>query len=271
MTSAVTEKRKVLGVPKLIIELALLGILYFVYSWVRNQVDGVEDIAVRNAERVIDLQEVLGLNIEHLLNDRLHYGTILTIAACWFYAVFHFVVTPGVLVWLYVKKPFYYSRYRLLLVSTTLVALAIFWLYPMAPPRLTPSSDLQDIMAINSDFGWWPGTGGAPESVSNQYAAMPSVHCLWALWCGIAIFHLAKSPQVKALGVLYPLLTVLVVMATGHHFVLDAVVSMIILIVCTLLITAGRWWWAGRRADQAGATGIGASSPQTDELPAGRS
>lgn len=241
MTSAVSDGRSTLRIPKLAVELGLLLLLYFLYSWVRNQVEGVEEIAVRNAENLINLQEMLGLNIEYLLNDKLHYGTALTIAACWFYAVFHFVVTPGVLIWLYIKKPTHYSRYRLILAVTTLIALAIFWLYPMAPPRLTPSSDLQDIMALNAEFGWWPGTGSAPESVSNQYAAMPSVHCLWALWCGVAIFHLAKSPRVRALGVLYPILTVLVVMATGHHFVLDAVVSMIILAVTTLVVTVVRW------------------------------
>ena len=228
-------------ITRVVVELALLVGLYVVYSWVRNQVHGVEDVAVRNAQRVIDFQGHLGLNVEHLLNSRMYYGTVLTVAACWFYAVLHFVVTPTVLVWLFLRRPTFYGRHRAILIAATLVALAIFWLYPMAPPRLTPGSNLADIMAQNADFGWWPESGSAPNTVSNQYAAMPSVHCLWALWCGIAIFQLARRAWVRALGVLYPLATVLVVMATGHHYVMDAIVSAIILTLVTLSVTWIRW------------------------------
>jgi hypothetical protein len=59
--------------------------------------------------------------------------------------------------------------------------------------------------------------------LTNQYAAMPSLHVGWALWCGIMLWRYGRNPLVRALGVLYPLGTALVVMGTANHYLLDAV------------------------------------------------
>lgn len=52
---------------------------------------------------------------------------------------------------------------------------------------------------------------------------MPSMHIGWSLWCGITIFALAKTPWARILGLLYPCVTLLVIVSTANHFVLDAV------------------------------------------------
>jgi hypothetical protein len=43
------------------------------------------------------------------------------------------------------------------------------------------------------------------------------------LWCAFAIVMLAKRRWVRVLGALYPLATTFVVIATGNHYILDAV------------------------------------------------
>ena len=42
---------------------------------------------------------------------------------------------------------------------------------------------------------------------SNQFAAMPSLHIGWALWCGIAIFMCARRTWVRVAGLAYPCFT----------------------------------------------------------------
>ena len=68
----------------------------------------------------------------------------------------------------------------------------------------------------NPDFG-------ALTKLSNQYAAMPSLHVGWSLWCGVVIALVAPYLWMKILGMLYPLLTVAVIVGTANHYVLDAV------------------------------------------------
>jgi hypothetical protein len=76
---------------------------------------------------------------------------------------------------------------------------------------------------------------GDMKNVSNQYAAMPSMHIGWSTWCAFAIVMFARPMWVKVLGALYPLFTLFVIVATGNHFVLDAVGGWITLAVAFAL------------------------------------
>lgn len=64
---------------------------------------------------------------------------------------------------------------------------------------------------------------GTLTTVTNQYAAMPSLHFGWSLWCGVVIVMLAPKLWMKALGLLHPLFTIAAIVATANHWVLDAV------------------------------------------------
>ncbi len=63
---------------------------------------------------------------------------------------------------------------------------------------------------------------GALTKLSNQYAAMPSLHIGWSLWCGVVIAIVAPKLWMKLLGMVYPLLTFSVIVGTANHYVLDA-------------------------------------------------
>ncbi len=76
---------------------------------------------------------------------------------------------------------------------------------------------------------WGSMASGDLKHMSNQYAAMPSMHIGWSLWCGLTIFALATIPWVRVLGLLYPALTLVVIVATANHFWLDAVGGMLCL------------------------------------------
>jgi membrane-associated phospholipid phosphatase len=61
------------------------------------------------------------------------------------------------------------------------------------------------------------------EKISNQFAAMPSLHIGWASWCAFALWPLARKRWVRAAFLLYPALTLLCIVVTANHFWLDGV------------------------------------------------
>jgi PAP2 superfamily protein len=125
------------------------------------------------------------------------------------------------MVWLFVRRPHVYRGARTVMFATSLFGLLGFYLYPLAPPRLLPQYDYVDTLLR---FHTWGSLADpAVAAHSNQFAAMPSLHIAWALWCGVALVRCARSIWVRAAGVLYPVLTLVVIVGTANHFVIDAV------------------------------------------------
>jgi hypothetical protein len=81
-------------------------------------------------------------------------------------------------------------------------------------------------MARFAAWGWWNGDSSAAPIAfarfANPYAAVPSLHCAWALWCGVLVGRHATRSVVRVLGALYPLATTFVVTATANHYLVDA-------------------------------------------------
>ncbi|MFG2618177.1 phosphatase PAP2 family protein [Streptomyces sp. NPDC048507] len=228
-------------------ELLLLGLLYGAYSGGRLLARGDADLAVDHGLAILRVEELLRIDFERPLN-RLFSGTgVLGIPADFAYASLHYLITPAVLVWLYRRRPAHYRSARTWLVASTLLALAGFALLPTCPPRLLDASyGFTDTMARYSAYGWWGGEASAPRglgALTNQYAAMPSLHVGWALWCGLLVWRCARRPLVRALGLAYPALTAVVVMGTANHYFLDAVAGAAVM-GAGLLIARGlaaRW------------------------------
>ena len=101
-------------------------------------------------------------------------------------------------------------------------ALLVYWLYPVAPPRLTVSG-LTDTLVTNDILG----ARHVHEGVVNLYAAMPSLHVAWALWCAAAIVFSFRS-RWRYLAWLYPMWTTFVIVATANHYLLDALAGLAI-------------------------------------------
>jgi hypothetical protein len=210
--------------PKWWQEVALIGFCYWIYGQVRNLVPEQESIANRHGRGIQHLQDALHLNFELSLNRFVAEHEPLAQVMNYYYATLHFVVTIGCLVWLYVAYPRIYRGARTVLFATSLIALAGFYLYPLTPPRLLPQYGYIDTVL---KFKTW-GSLADPKIAehSNQFAAMPSLHFGWALWCGVVIYLCARRPWVRWLGLAYPLCTLLVIVGTANHFILDAVAGL---------------------------------------------
>jgi hypothetical protein len=213
--------------PRLWFEILLIGVSYWLYSQIRNAVPEQRGIALRHARSVWSFEHHLGLNVEHGVNHALNSVTWLIVGMNYYYATLHFIITIGVLAWLYVAHPERYAPPRLVLAVTTWLALVGFWAYPLAPPRLMTGGGFIDTVAVHHT--WGSLSQGSLSHVSNQYAAMPSMHIGWSVWCGITVFNLAKPLWVRVLGLLYPLFTLTVIIATGNHFWMDAVGGLVCL------------------------------------------
>jgi len=157
----------------------------------------------------------------------------LGVPADFWYASLHYVVTPAVLIWLFRARAEHYRAARTWLLISTFIGLIGFTLMPTAPPRLLPGGDgFIDTMAKYGSYGWWGSDASAPRGMghlTNQYAAMPSLHVGWSLWCGIMLFRFGRHWTLRALGVIYPVMTALVVMGTANHYLMDAAAGVLVM------------------------------------------
>ncbi|MEU3843387.1 bifunctional glycosyltransferase 87/phosphatase PAP2 family protein [Streptomyces sp. NPDC028635] len=218
--------RRVLSRPSLLFELLLIRLTYWGYAQVRlaatgGTTSGGRARAERHGHQIHGLEAVLHIDIEHWVNHTVVAAGRPAEFFSFYYESFHFGVPLAILGVLYLRRPPEYRWARSALGFATLLALAGFWLYPLAPPRLMPGLGIVDTVNGPQDFAR-PDYGTLTE-LTNQYAAMPSLHFGWALWCGLVVLVLAPRGWMKALGLLHPLLTLCAIVATGNHWVLDAV------------------------------------------------
>lgn len=221
-------------------ELLLVVVVYVAYSMGRLLARGDVPMAVDNGLALLDIEKTLHINFEDPLNRLFTAHAVLGVPADFIYASLHYVVTPVVLVWVWLRHRVHYRRYRTWLLLSTVVALVGFILMPTCPPRLLdPAYGFVDTMAQYSDYGWWGGEASAPRGLgglTNQYAAMPSLHVGWALWCAVVLWRHAPHTPVRLLGVAYPLVTTIVVMGTANHYFLDAVAGAAVMGIGWLLL-----------------------------------
>ncbi|KOV71248.1 membrane protein [Streptomyces sp. MMG1121] len=218
--------RRVLTRPNLLLELLLIRVVYAAYQQVRlaatgGTISGGRARAEHHGRIVLDVERFLHIDIEHWANHAVVKIGWLKDFFNFYYESFHFVVPLTVLAVLYWRRPVDYRWARASLGFATFLALIGFWLFPLAPPRLMPTLGMIDTVHGVQDFS--KPNYGTLTALTNQYAAMPSLHFGWALWCGVVIAIIAPKWWMKALGLLHPLFTVSAIIATGNHWVLDAV------------------------------------------------
>ena len=216
--------------PRAGLELVLLAILYVGYSAARLLADRDVSRAIANAHQLLDVEATLQLDVESWANHVVAASPGLALVASYWYAALHYLVTPAVLLWVYRRHALGYRRVRSALVVATATGLVGFVLLPMAPPRMLPS--YVDVLAGTSGSGWWGSDASAPKGLgglTNELAAMPSLHVGWALWCAWVLFLCSRNPWLRIAGVLYAAGTTLVVVGTANHYVLDAVAGAAVL------------------------------------------
>jgi hypothetical protein len=207
--------------PPLVRELLLVAGLFLVYKLGRQLATGHTGEAFHNAHRVWDLERAVHLPGEGAVQSLLLHGDGLVHIANTYYAAVHFPATAAFLVWLYLRRPAHYVWARRVLAAVTAAALVLHLLFPLAPPRMLAATGL-----VDTARAYGPSVYGSPatDSVSNQFAAMPSLHFGWALMVAVGLIVATRS-RWRWLWLLHPLLTLLVIVGTANHYWLDAIVA----------------------------------------------
>jgi hypothetical protein len=222
-------------------EVAAIVAFYLVYSGIRNANEGSPSAAYRHAIQVVDLERTLGMYHEQGLQSwtQQHFRPLI-IFCNYFYGSLHFIVTVAVLVLLYRRFSDDYPLWRNALAVMTGLALIGFITYPLMPPRLLDPHVLaaginhapygfEDTLA--KDPAFWSFNSGGVNKISNQFAAMPSLHIGWSTWCAWAGAPHVRRWWVKVLLHAYPWVTLTAIVLTGNHYVLDAVAGIFIFVV----------------------------------------
>ncbi|MFF9061908.1 phosphatase PAP2 family protein [Streptomyces sp. NPDC014882] len=222
--------------PPIVRELLLVAGLFLVYKVGRQLAAGHTAEAFRNAHRVWDAERRLRLPHEDAVQSLLLHGDGLVQAANTYYAAVHFPATAAFLVWLHLRRPGHYVWARRVLAAVTAAALAVHLAFPLAPPRMLTATGLIDTARV-----YGPSVYGPPrtDTLSNQFAAMPSLHFGWALMVAVGLIAATRSRR-RWLWLLHPLVTLLVIVGTANHYWLDALVASALLGVALAVIRAPR-------------------------------
>jgi hypothetical protein len=196
-------------------------VLYEVYSLIRNVSEGSSRVAFEHARQLMHWQSMLGINHEETLQNWALHSKPLIIFLNYVYGSLHFIITAGVVIWLYRRHPGVYPRWRNTLALTTVLALIGFIFWPLMPPRLLPEHySFVDTLARYPTL--WSFNSEKMSEISNQYAAMPSLHFGWSLFCACGLAPRLRHRPLQVAAVLYPLLTLSAIVLTGNHYFLDA-------------------------------------------------
>ena len=243
-------------------ELLLAAAVYLVYSIVRNQfgsAGGDPGPAFGHARDVIDLEKAMHLYVEADVQqwylDLPGHGLI----RLWnvYYGIAHFLVTFTALVWMFRRDPVRHRLLRNTLALTTALAVIGFAAYSLMPPRLlddpgkyggcqvyapeaaeaappraltAPGCDEFGYVDTIAKYGGWISFGNEGyEDVSNQYAAMPSMHIGWSTWCAIVLVPLLRRRWARVLATLYPVITLVCIVLTANHYWIDGVGGLVCL------------------------------------------
>jgi hypothetical protein len=262
-------------------EAFIVLVFYLIYSWIRNQfgsnrlaAEGIPAMAFHNAERVIRIEQAMGLYHEQTVQAWfLPYTWFIQFWNA-YYGIAHFAVTLTVFAVLFWRRPAVFPQWRNTLAAMTALAIIGFAYFPLMPPRLLDepcpweappgemafggrciASDLRPeggfgfVDTLAQFGGPWSWDSEAMASISNQYAAMPSLHIGWSTWCAIAMWPLLRKRWSKIAWLLYPLATLFCIVVTANHFWLDGVGGLLVFAVGAL-VGWGLHRWNQERLDR---------------------
>lgn len=217
------------GRPLLIGELAVVGLLVFVYDRVRELSQLRPASAIANGQWVLDAERFLHVDLELKANLWLAGHRMLGELSSLYYQTAHLTVTLLVLAWCYWRRPDAYRSARNTLVAINVVGFMVFWVFPVAPPRLAGAGFIDTAMAVGVS------APTDPSASMNPYAAMPSLHLAWAAWVAVVGLLLTRHLLARLLCLVYPTVTAVVVMATANHYLLDVVAGVVVALVMARL------------------------------------
>ena len=216
------------------LQLALFAVLDLVYETTRMLAVGDRGVALRHAHDIVSAERTLGIFHELSVQHFAAHHALVQSVANWTYFNCQFTISFGFLFWVYLRRNEAYPLVRNVFFAANAIGLACYTLYPAAPPRMLGGLGFVDTLnetSVNHH-------SGLIASLSNPYAAMPSLHTAYALTVGISAVMLVRTPVLRIAWAFYPALVVFSIVATANHFFLDAAGGACVATIAALAVLA---------------------------------
>ncbi|MFT4084756.1 MAG: phosphatase PAP2 family protein, partial [Nocardioides sp.] len=216
--------------PVMVWRQVLLGLLVFGYYLLVDALNSPErrrDADARG-EALERFQRWLHIDVEYRLNDWLVGHDWLATIANYEYAFVYVLTALATLVYLLRWRMDLYRRARTAFLIVTLSAITCFWVFPTTPPRMLGHGLYVDTVTDGHTWGSW---GSPLVKGANELAAMPSLHMAWALWVSVVLVWAGARRWVQLVSAVHVLITLVVILATANHYVLDAVAAFVLVTI----------------------------------------
>lgn len=256
---SLTPRRPVASVSELRLahglrEVMVVVVIYLAYSSVRSLSNGAPDVALAHAREIVRWQREWGLHWETDIQAWALDNRVVTHIANTVYFWFHLPLLIVFAAWMFLANRGNYGFLRNAWVSAQALGLVVFLLYPVAPPRLLPQGyGFVDTMALYSPINYSSAEAGP---LVNQYAAFPSLHFAWSFIIAVGLYRTLPWKWARGLVLLFPLASFWSIVATGNHFVLDAIGGGLVAALAFLLAFGLDQAWRWRRARRTGPPGV---------------
>jgi membrane-associated phospholipid phosphatase len=236
-------------------QIGLVVVVDLAYETVRGLADGQHSVAFAHGQQVIDAERATNTFFEPSMQSFFLPANWLIDFANQIYMNSQFAVVLGFFLWVYFfrNESFYFVR-NMFMVSMGL-ALIGYTLYPTAPPRLFSEYGFADTI---NDFSSVNHDSALAKLFINPYAAVPSMHCAFAMMIGVSGFRLSRRRLTKAFWAFWPLLIAWVVIVTGNHYWIDVVLGWMVAgasaLIAQRLLARARpeaWSWRVRSPQEA--------------------
>ncbi len=242
------------------VQLALVGGAILAYFGVRGLTEGAIETANRNAERLLEVERFLGIDLELGIQAHTLSSEWLTDLGNWVYIWLHWPVIAGTLIWLVVRRWDDYLLLRNAMFISGAIGLVIFFSLPVTPPRLFDPAYIDTVTERSHSYRVLQ-----PPNLVNKYAAVPSLHFGWNLLVGITWWQLSRVRWQKVVAVLMPIAMAFATVMTANHWVADVLVGGVVALIGLALEHRRRSWWSSR--DPGGVAALlPASPPASDDL-----
>lgn len=248
-----------------IVEGAIIAVAFLLYFWVRGAVVDQPEAAYWHARDVIDAQRALGFYWEPSLNDFAVNHRLLADVLNYVYFYLHFPLIIAFGMWAYYYRRGRYTFIRDSFLASGAIALVIYYLYPVAPPRELPNlapvydpaapSYVTGFVDTMKEYLGYAYDSQSTRAFVNPYAAMPSLHFGWDLLLGIAIISSFRGTRLAwfavPIGVFLPVSQIFAITMTANHFLLDAVAGGIVSLAGLGVAASLQRWgypWLAERA-----------------------
>jgi hypothetical protein len=209
------------GPIDLLRQVAFFLCAYMAYRYTQGAIDNPIGTATSfsNARDIISIEQATGTFVEPSVHHFFRGIAPARDLSALLYMNAQTVIVSSSLLYIYFRhnNNFYFVRNMFLFAMA--IALVCYAAFPTAPPRFF-FAEYNFVDVVSNFTGVRPGSN--VNRLFNPYAAVPSMHCCFAIMIAIPLAKLSKHKVTRIFWTCYPALMVWCVVVTANHWWLDA-------------------------------------------------